>query len=161
MAGENPLRFHSFWQLQAIGWGGFYLLGLAGSIPTLIQRPEMLREHTVTVTFMVLGSCALRYVCRSLSGRSLTWLSLEWRIAIWCVAVGTLCALPAELATLHIQKIGWSGHMSNSIQLAFVFFMWCNLYFSIKQWRQSVHERERLLHAETEAREARLQALRY
>jgi two-component system LytT family sensor kinase len=161
MAGENPLRFHSFWQMQALGWGSFYLVGLAGSIPTLIQRPGMLREHTVTMAFMVLGSCALRYVCRSLSRRSLPWLSLEWRTAVWCVAVGTLFALPAELATLHIQKIGWSGHASNSIQFAFVFFMWCNLYFSIKQWRQSVRERELLLHAETEVREARLQALRY
>ena len=42
-----------------------------------------------------------------------------------------------------------------------MFFMWCNLYFSIKQWQQSVHERERVLHAETEVREVRLRALRY
>ena len=39
--------------------------------------------------------------------------------------------------------------------------MWCNLYFSIKQWRQSVSARELLLHAESEVREARLRALRY
>jgi two-component system sensor histidine kinase AlgZ len=42
-----------------------------------------------------------------------------------------------------------------------MFFMWSNLYFSIKQWQQSVHERERVLHAETEVREVRLRALRY
>jgi two-component system sensor histidine kinase AlgZ len=35
------------------------------------------------------------------------------------------------------------------------------LYLSIKQWQQSVQESERLLRAETEAREARLSALRY
>jgi two-component system sensor histidine kinase AlgZ len=42
-----------------------------------------------------------------------------------------------------------------------VLFLWCSLYFSIKQWQQSTQERERLLRAETEAREARLSALRY
>jgi two-component system LytT family sensor kinase len=35
------------------------------------------------------------------------------------------------------------------------------LYFSIKQWQQSSKERERLLRAESEVREARLLALRY
>jgi two-component system sensor histidine kinase AlgZ len=39
--------------------------------------------------------------------------------------------------------------------------MWCSLYFSIKQWQQSSMERERLLRAESELREARLLALRY
>lgn len=160
MAGENPLRFHSFWQLQAIGWGGFYLLQVAESI-ALTPRPGALRESTVTIAFMLLGSCALRYPCRSLSRRSLPWLSLEWRAAAWCLAVGTLCAFPAELATFGIQKITWARHTLNTIEFTFMFFMWCNLYFNIKQWRQSVREGERLLHAETEVREARLQALRY
>jgi LytS/YehU family sensor histidine kinase len=40
-------------------------------------------------------------------------------------------------------------------------FLWCTLYFSIKQRQQSVRERERLLRAESEARDARLSALRY
>jgi two-component system sensor histidine kinase AlgZ len=43
----------------------------------------------------------------------------------------------------------------------FMLLMWCSLYFSIKQWQQSSMERERLLRAESELREARLLALRY
>ncbi|HTW81018.1 MAG TPA: histidine kinase [Terracidiphilus sp.] len=43
----------------------------------------------------------------------------------------------------------------------FILFMWCSLYFSIKQWQQSSEEKERLLRAESEVREARLLALRY
>jgi len=39
--------------------------------------------------------------------------------------------------------------------------MWRSLYFSIKQWQRSDMERERLLRAESEVREARLLALRY
>jgi two-component system, LytTR family, sensor kinase len=160
MAGKNPLRFYSFWQLQAIGWGSFYLLQLAESIAPM-HRPGGLREPTLTVGFMLLGSCALRYACRSLSRRSLPWLSLEWRAAAWCLVVGTVSAFGAELAILGIREITWARHVPNTLQFTFMFFMWSNLYFSIKQWQQSVHERERLLHAETEVREVRLRALRY
>jgi LytS/YehU family sensor histidine kinase len=42
-----------------------------------------------------------------------------------------------------------------------VLFLWCSLYFSIKQWQQSTDEKRRLLSAESEVREARLLALRY
>ena len=110
---------------------------------------------------MLLGSCALRYACRSLSRRLLPWLSLEWRAAVWCLAVGTVSAFGAELAILGIPQISLARHTLNTIQFAFMFFMWSNLYLSIKQWQQSVHERERMLHAETEVREVRLRALRY
>jgi two-component system, LytTR family, sensor kinase len=159
MAAENRLRLYSFWQLQAIGWGSFYLLQLVESIT--LMRPAGLRDPTLTVAYMLLGSCGLRYACRSLSRRSLTWLSLEWRVALWCLAVGTVSALGAELAILGVEKINWARHAPNTLQFAFMLFMWSNLYFSIKQWQQSVHERERLLHAETEVREVRLRALRY
>jgi len=43
----------------------------------------------------------------------------------------------------------------------FILFIWCSLYFSIKQWQQSSEEKERLLRVESEVREARLLALRY
>jgi LytS/YehU family sensor histidine kinase len=44
---------------------------------------------------------------------------------------------------------------------SFVLFLWCSLYFSIKQWHQSAEEKQQLLRAETEVREARLLALRH
>ena len=53
----------------------------------------------------------------------------------------------------------WSGLAPIAMESTFVLFMWCSLYFSIKQWQQSARERERLLRAET--RKARLRALRY
>jgi two-component system LytT family sensor kinase len=161
MARENPLRFPSFWQLQAMGWGSLFLVQVLRSINTLIQRPEALREPAVTIAFMMLGSCALRYICRSLLRRSPAWLSLEWRAIAWCLALGTVSALAAELVMLGFQKMSWAGHAANSFQFAFMYFLWSNLYFSTKQWQQLVRERERLLHAETEVRDARLQALRY
>jgi sensor histidine kinase YesM len=161
MARDNPLRFPSFWQLQAIGWGSFYTEQLASSIPMLLRRPGVVRELTVTVAFMILGSCALRYVCRSLLRRSLPWFAFEWRAAAWSLTFGTVSALAAELTLSGSSKMSWAEHVGNSVRFAFVFFLWCSLYLSIKQWQQSTHERERLLRAETEAREARLSALRY
>ncbi|MGA3035919.1 MAG: histidine kinase [Vulcanimicrobiaceae bacterium] len=47
------------------------------------------------------------------------------------------------------------------MQITFMLVVWCSLYFSIKVWQQSVQERELLLRAEAEAREAKLSALRY
>ena len=55
----------------------------------------------------------------------------------------------------------WADALEDWLQSAVVLFLWCTLYFSIKQWQQSMRERERLVRAESEVREARLAALRY
>ena len=161
MAGDQPLQFPSFWRLQAMGWVGLYVLVLAGSIPDLLKRPGTLRDNTVALVFTFLGSCVLRPVCRSLLRRSLPWLALELRASIWSLAAGTVVAFAAELAVLGPHKIYWNDLPGNSVQFSVVLFLWCSLYFSIKQWQQSAQEREQLLRAEAEAREARLNALRY
>jgi sensor histidine kinase YesM len=72
--------------------------------------------------------------------------------------VGTLAT---ELVLLSFGKYDWPDVAANSVQFSVVLFLWCTLYFSIKQWQRSAQERERLLRAESEAREARLSALRY
>jgi len=51
--------------------------------------------------------------------------------------------------------------MDSWLPFSVVLFLWCTLYFSTKQWQQSARERARLMRAESEAREARLSALRY
>ena len=58
-------------------------------------------------------------------------------------------------------RIVWADSLEDWLQFVVILFLWCTLYFSIKQWQQSVRERERLVRAESEAREARLSALRY
>jgi two-component system LytT family sensor kinase len=75
--------------------------------------------------------------------------------------VGAAGAFTAELSVLGFRKMDWADLAGNSVQFAVVLFLWCSLYFSIKHWQQSAQERERLLRAEGEAREARLSALRY
>jgi two-component system LytT family sensor kinase len=160
MAGDDPLRIPSFWQLQIMGWLCLYVLVFVACIPDL-SRPGTIRDNTVSVVFMFLGSCVLRPVSRSLLRRSLSWLALELRASMWSLLVGTVGAFTAELAALDFRRIDWKDLAGNSVQFSVVLFLWCSLYFSIKQWQQAALERERLLRAETEARAARLNALRY
>jgi two-component system LytT family sensor kinase len=161
MANDHSLRFPSFWQLQMMGWLCLYVLVLVACIPDLFQKPGVLRDSTVSVGFMFLGSFVLHPVCRSLLRRSPSWLAFELRISVWSLVVGTVSAIVAELTVLAFRRMDWPDLAGNSVQFAVVLFLWCSLYFSIKQWQQSTQERERLLRAETEAREARLSALRY
>ena len=161
MAGDDPARFPSFWRLQIIGGVCLYVLVLVACIPDLFRKPGVFRENSISVAFIFLGSLVLHPICRSLIERSSSWLSFGLRTSIWSAMVGTIGAVVATLVALNFRTFDWSDLASNSVQFAVVLFLWCSFYFSIKQWQRSVQERERLLRAESEAREARLSALRY
>ncbi len=161
MTDDSRPRFPSFWQVQVLGWVSFYTVSMAGSIPRLLSRPAQIIDSTVNFTILFLGSCVLRLACRALLRRSQAWLAFELRAAAWSLAMGAVCALLTGLILLGPAKMNWASQLGNSVQFGFVCFMWCSLYFSIKQWQRSAQERERLLQAETEARDARLRALRY
>ena len=143
-----------------MGWGGFYLLVLVASLP-YVKQAGVLRDDTLFVAAMLFASCLLRPVCRLLLRRSLAWFALEVRAFAWSVLMGISAAFVLELVSSSFQKIDWADWLGNSVQFSVVLLLWCSLYFSIKQWRQTAEERERLLRAEAEAREARLSALRY
>jgi two-component system LytT family sensor kinase len=161
MLKRDEFGFPSFWQLQMMGWVGLYLLAVVGSIPDFLKRPAALRDTTVGALFMFLATFALRPICRSLRRRSLPLLASEMRAFVWSMLLGTAGAVAAELTALKFRAMDWPDLAGNAVQFAVVLFLWCSLYFSIKQWQQSAQERERLLRAEAEAREARLSALRY
>ena len=77
-----------------------------------------------------------------------------------CAFAGLISGYLAEV-TGRGYPLDWYEWVARSVQSAFILFVWCSLYFSIKTWRQVTRERERLLRAEGEARDARLSALRY
>src|SRR6202041_3401174 len=97
----------------------------------------------------------------SLLRRSPSWLSFGLIISVWSAIVGIATAVAATLVVLRFRAFDWGDLASNCVQFSVVLFLWCTLYLSIKQWQSSALERDRLLRAETEAREARLSALRY
>jgi two-component system, LytTR family, sensor kinase len=156
---RDELGFPSFWQLQATGSVGLYLLVLLSVLP--YRNPGEFRHQTIFCATVFVVSCFLRPVCRSLLRRSLPWLSLEIRAFGWSAAYGAVATFVSELVKLRAVRPIWVNFLDNWLPFSVVFFLWCTLYFSTKQWQQSAHERARLVRAESEAREARLSALRY
>jgi two-component system, LytTR family, sensor kinase len=155
---RDELGFPSFWQLQVYGWSGFYVLVLVALVSSLRFR-ELVWANTIWFLCMFATSFLLRPVCRALMARSLSWIALEvWAFACSILAGAFASLVPEFLMTFPID---WKDFVETWLDSTVVLFLWCSLYFSIKQWQRSAHERERLLRAESEAREARLSALRY
>ncbi|HEY6489155.1 MAG: histidine kinase [Terracidiphilus sp.] len=161
MKRENVLNLQSFWQIQILGWGCFYLYELVESIHAFLTKRVFIKEETVPIALMFLGSCALRPFCRSLMRQSQSWISFELKAAVAATVTSIPVACGAGLILQNFYVVQWHALVTVWAWSAFVLFMWCSLYFSIKQWQRSSDERERLLRAESEVREARLLALRY
>ncbi len=158
---KNALKRRPFWQFQIVGFGCFYLSNLFGSIPQLLSTHDSLREETIPIIVMFLGSCALRPVCRRLWRESQSWILFELKATAWAVVAGIFVAGATGVALWGFHHASWLDLLPIMVWSASVLFIWCSLYFSIKQWQQSSEEKQRLLRAEGEARDARLMALRY
>jgi two-component system LytT family sensor kinase len=158
---NGALHLRSFWQIQIIGWGCFYVYDLLGSLVDLLGKRESLDEETVPLVLMFLGSCALRPLCRRLLRQSQSWIAFELKVA----AAAAATSIPVVCGTGLIMQFSHRVTLHSLVTVltwsTWVLFVWCSLYFSIKQWQQSNEEKERLLRAESEVREAKLLALRY
>ena len=158
---ENVLNLRSFWQIQIIGWCCFYLFDLLESIHAFLTKREFIAEETVPIVCMFLGSCALRPFCRWLLQRSQSWIAFESKAAAAAMVTSIPVACAVGLILQNFNHVPWHALVTVWAWSFFILFVWCSLYFSIKQWQQSSMEKERLLRAESELREARLLALRY
>ena len=161
MKRDSVLNLRSFWQIQIIGWGCFYLYDLLESIHDFLTKRVYINEETVPIVFMFLGSFALRPVCRWLLRQSQSWIAFELKAAAAAMVTSIPVACAAGLTLQNSYPVPWHAYVAMLMWSAFMLFTWCSLYFSIKQWQQSQAEKERLLRAESEVREARLLALRY
>jgi two-component system, LytTR family, sensor kinase len=156
---RDELGFPNFWTIQLVSWSCFYLLTFIVVLRDF-KEAGTLFPNTVFFLIMFVFSFVLRPICRSLAKKGLPWIPLELRALAWSAPGAFLAAVGAELASPD-SLFNWNETFFSTIQAAFVLFLWCSLYFSIKQWQQAVRERERLLRAEAEVREARLSALHY
>ena len=161
MKRESVLNFRSFWQIQIIGWGGFYLFTLLESIHNFLTKRVYIDEQTVPIVLMFVGSFALRPFCRWLLRQSQSWIAFESKAAAAAMVTSIPVAYGSGLVLRNFHPVPWHAVVAILMWSFFVLFMWCSLYFSIKQWQQASMEKERLLRAESEVREARLLALRY
>jgi two-component system, LytTR family, sensor kinase len=158
---ENALNLRSFWRIQIVGWCCFYLFDLLESIHNFLTKRVSIAEQTVPIFFMFLGSCTLRPLCRRLLRQSHSWIAFELKAAAAAMVTSIPLACAACLVLESFEHVPWHALVTVWAWSSFVLLMWCSLYFSVKQWQQSSEERERLLRAESELREARLLALRY
>ncbi|HUA08295.1 MAG TPA: histidine kinase [Candidatus Acidoferrales bacterium] len=156
---QDPAKFPGFWTLQAVGFGCFTISSLIANFPSLGDL-QTLRTSGSYLIWTFAASCLLRFVCRSLLQRGLSWVVLELSAFAWCIPF-SLCSGFLDALTAHGHLPSLYGWLVTSMQIMFILVVWCSLYFSIKMWQQSMLERERLLRAETEAREAKLSVLRY
>jgi DNA-binding LytR/AlgR family response regulator len=144
------LRIPSFWRLQATGWFCFFLLCTLVVFPYLWQPGELGYQSSKALFFdqglmcllCFLASLTLRPVCHTLLQRSLSWITLEVRTAAWSVAVGTSAALIADL--LIIGKPELIELLEACAKTSVLLFLWCNLYFGIKQSQRRVQEKQGL-----------------
>jgi hypothetical protein len=157
---RDDLGFPTFWTVQIAGWVCFYLWGSISLLPFL-RQPGALLGNTAFFISLFAVSSALRPVCRSLMRHAYSWLVLEMRAFVWCLLGGIVAGYVIERVTSVHHPVSWAAWLGDSVRSTFVLFVWCSLYFSIKLWQQSIRERERLLRAQAEARDARLSALRY
>ena len=135
------------------------LSALIADLPS-IKDVHVLQYSGSFLVWTFAASCFLRFACRSLAGRGLSWIALEGRAFFLCAFAGLISGFLAEL-TGRGYPLDWYEWVARSVQCAFILFVWCSLYFSIKTWQQATREQERFLRAEAETRDARLSALRY
>jgi two-component system, LytTR family, sensor kinase len=160
MARREPPGFPTFWQLQLAGWSCFCVLLLVITYPDL-RHPGIARGNGTFLFSLFALSCILHRACRRFADSDLSWIALESSAVALSLPAGMIVGVMIELSTLDVRAFDWSEWLKLSSQAAIMLFLWCSLYFSIREWRQSVQERERRLRAEAQLQEARLSALRY
>jgi len=153
----DGVRLPSFWWLQAVGWGCFCLLSVLVVLPYVRQPWELgyqdskglLADQGLMCLACFLASLALRPLCHSLVQRLLSWIALEVRAAVWSLAIGTFIAIGVSRFTLAKPEL--TELLEACAKTSVLLFLWCNLYFSIKQSQRHSQEREELLRAKAEA----------
>jgi len=158
---DNIVNLRSFWQIQIIGWCCYYLFDLLQSVHGFLTNRVFVVEESAPIFFMFLGSFILRPVCHRLLRQSPSWIAFEAKGGAAAMVISIPVACAAGLFLQRIDSVPWHAYLAIFMWSGFMLFMWCSLYFSIKQWQQSGEEKERLLRAESEVREAKLLALRY
>jgi LytS/YehU family sensor histidine kinase len=154
------LEFPSFWPLQLAGWGCLCVLIGVALLPDM-GRAGMLRSNCTFILLMFAASCVLHPWCKRTAAKELAWIAVEVRAFACSLLAGMLTAFAVLLSTLDITPFAWREWLFTTMQSTVLMFLWCSLYFSIKQWQQGTRDREGRLRAESDMRQARLNALRY
>jgi LytTr DNA-binding domain-containing protein len=125
----------SFWPLQASGWAVMYILLLVAALPHLAEQ-DILRYNTLAWAILFCVTLLIRPVCRTVSARWVySWLALEGCAFVFSLLMGSLVTFVTGLGTFGWARLNGSNWMVSGVQSAMVLFLWCSLYFSIKNWQ--------------------------
>jgi hypothetical protein len=84
----------------------------------------------------------IRPVCRKLSARwGYSWLALEGFAFVLSLLIGSLVTLSTGIGTFGLARLNGSNWMVSGVQSAIVLFLWCSLYFSIKNWQSTTADK--------------------
>ena len=163
----DAIRLRPFWWLQTAGWGCFCLLSVLVVLPYLGQPgelgyrnlEELLRDQGLMCLAVFFASLALRPVFRSLVVRQLSWIAAEVRAAGWSLTIGISMALIVSRFTL--AKPEPMELLEACAKTSIVLFLWCNLYFCVKQSQRRSQERDGQPKAETPDRNDRERIFRF
>ena len=163
--GSPRWRRRLFWKLQAIGWGGTFILAVLFSALEYSSHTTILYLWGARAALGVLVTSLLRYGYRRLrrSGGNL-WLKAGGVCLLcgalgWVDGLGTLWIAP-ELG-VETEGYGMKPFLMGSILMRWMlYWLWSILYFGINYWLDTEHARLRLAQAEAAARSSELQLLR-
>ncbi|HEX5257551.1 MAG TPA: histidine kinase [Sphingomicrobium sp.] len=125
------------------------------------QQPGIFRFNSIACALLCLASVVIHPICRAIMRGSSSLPLLALGTFIVSAAAGSTVALLAELATFGLSGFKSGDWIVAAVQCTLVIFLWCSVYFTVKQWQFAAQERERLLRMEAEVKEAKLSALRY
>lgn len=148
----------AIWKFQLLGWGCLYLMTLAATAPE-IRRLDQIGTASIDVGALFLTSFLMWPLCRRLLRRPLTLFALEIWALLLSLAIGIASASLVDATLFEPRSL--ASRLFDAFQYAIALFLWCSLYFSVAHWRRAGRVREKLLQAQSEARAARLDALRY
>ena len=166
--------FSSFWTLQGIGWGTYGLLWYVASLPVYERIDAPVYVVGVRILYYVgLGAgitLALRPLYRRLWNRGASLVTLLTLSLVCCLFGSGTWLLFFEGVKWPLDTAPFSGAYGASslwyfarpvVSNTIVLLAWSALYFGIKFQRDLLTQQERALRAETLAREAQIQMLRY
>ncbi len=166
---QSPLHF-SFWTLHLIGWGAYGLIWYLASLPGYADLGASPAIAAVRVGYYVtigaLLTLAFRPLYRRLWRRNAPLVKLL-PIVVGCALLGTVVWIvlfegikwPMDAPAFQGASI-WAfarPYVSNAL----VLMAWSALYFGVKYQHDLQRQQRRTLRAETLAREAQLDMLRY
>jgi two-component sensor histidine kinase len=164
----GPDGFPRFWFLQGVGWlffTGFIFLDVI--VYTGVDRTAAIAEDVVFPPAVLGCSLILRFFCRRLYRRNKSLLRAMLYAGLLAVVLAIPCGVLPAWAELKVRGIALSSRVFffdawGFVNYAlFILICWSALYLGIKHYQALQTAHTRALEAESLAREARLQSLRY